>query len=386
MLQLHKKDIPTTNWTFTEPVIAKVTENFDLPDVLRKHYFFVSKTNVPLPVGFAGYLKIGQMPISDVAQKLDNVILLDDEFNYMQEGDVVRFNPWDSSIRVVYRRSSPNNYFLITERCNSFCLMCSQPPRDINDDYHVDEIAETIPLIDKDTQEIGLTGGEPTLIGDRLIELIKRFGNHLPYTALHILTNGRRFSDETYAAKLKNVRHHDCMFGIPLYSHVPERHNFIVQAKNAFEQTVKGILNLKKVHQKVEIRVVVLKPNYLDLASLAEFISRNLTFVDQVVFMGLEPTGFAKSNMRALWVDPFDYQKELKTALQILDRAKIPNKIYNIQLCLLDSAIAHKSVRSISDWKCEFAPVCETCKRQSECCGIFGTGTAKHSQHLKAFV
>src|ERR1051325_4414190 len=44
---------------------------------------------------------------------------------YLGPGDVVMLNP-SGSVNVLYRRSSPFNTILITERCNSFCLMCSQ--------------------------------------------------------------------------------------------------------------------------------------------------------------------------------------------------------------------------------------------------------------------
>src|SRR2546421_12519040 len=47
---------------------------------------------------------------------------------YLSDGDVVRLSP-DGTISVLYRRSSRYNTILTTERCNSFCLMWSQPPK-----------------------------------------------------------------------------------------------------------------------------------------------------------------------------------------------------------------------------------------------------------------
>jgi hypothetical protein len=66
------------------------------------------------------------------------------------------------------------------------------------------------------------------------------------------------------------------------------------------------------------------------LPQLAEFIARNLTFVDQVVFMGLEITGFTKANLMDLWIDPFDYQNQLMRAVDILDANRINVSIYTI--------------------------------------------------------
>ena len=38
-------------------------------------------------------------------------------------------HPASRRFRALYRRNSSHNSFLVTERCNHYCLMCSQPPR-----------------------------------------------------------------------------------------------------------------------------------------------------------------------------------------------------------------------------------------------------------------
>jgi len=40
------------------------------------------------------------------------------------------------------------------------------------------------------------------------------------------------------------------LIGIPIYSDDPVRHDYVVQAKGAFDETMQGILNLKSVQQK----------------------------------------------------------------------------------------------------------------------------------------
>src|SRR5262245_61611331 len=60
------------------------------------------------------------------------VIQLARKFDYLAEGDILGFQPGSKRFRTLYRRSSEHNSFLVTERCNHYCLMCSQPPRDID--------------------------------------------------------------------------------------------------------------------------------------------------------------------------------------------------------------------------------------------------------------
>ena len=169
---------------------------------------------------------------------------------------------------MLYRRHSLHNSFLLTERCNHYCLMCSQPPKDVNDDWLVDELFEAIPLLSTETPEIGFTGGEPTLLGDRFLRLASDMKSHLPATALHILSNGRRFVDARFRRDYAAIQHPDVMLGIPIYSSVSQVHDYVVQADGAFDETIRGILNLKTYGQRVEVRVVIHRQNYAHLPSL----------------------------------------------------------------------------------------------------------------------
>ena len=54
------------------------------------------------------------------------------------------------------------------------------------------------------------------------------------------------------------------------------------------------------------------------MPQLAEFLARNLTFVDHIALMGLEITGFTRANLDSLWIDPVDYQRELYRAVSFL--------------------------------------------------------------------
>src|SRR5262249_23575717 len=53
------------------------------------------------------------------------LIQLASEFDYLADGDILGFHPGSKRFRTVYRRASAHNSFLVTERCNHYCLMCS---------------------------------------------------------------------------------------------------------------------------------------------------------------------------------------------------------------------------------------------------------------------
>jgi His-Xaa-Ser system radical SAM maturase HxsC len=304
------------------------------------------------------------------------------ELHYLADGDVIKVSP-EGHIRVIYRRMGRGVSLLVTERCNSFCIMCSQPPREVADDYLVTDYLQAIPLFDRSTREIGITGGEPTLLGDRLFDLLRALKSYLPETAVHLLTNGRTSRDLSLAKRFAALAHPDLMLGIPLYSDIAAIHDFVVQADGAYDETIRGILNLKRCGVRVEIRVVVHRETYARLPQLAQFIVRNLQFVDHVALMGLELMGFARSNLEALWIDPTEYQQELALATETLSRAGIRTSVYNHQLCLLDKSVRPFSVKSISDWKNEYMPECDGCVLKSECGGFFSSASLKRSANIR---
>jgi His-Xaa-Ser system radical SAM maturase HxsC len=383
MLTLASRDVSLKGVTSDKRSIVVRLRNPEAasPD-LSPHDVFIWSKNTAIQDGRI-YCVFKHDATSLPASNAGSFIVLPNEMDFLEDGDVLAIDTLRPSARVLYRRNSLNNSFLLTERCNHFCLMCSQPPKDINDDWIVDEIIKAIPLLSPDTREIGFTGGEPTLLGARFLDLVRSMKTNLPNTGLHILTNGKRFADIEFARQYAAISHHDAMLGIPIYSASSQSHDFIVQADGAFDETIRGILNLKRFRQLVEIRVVIHRENYRHLQTLSEFIARNLTFVDYVALMGLEVTGFVKANLDQLWIDPFDYRAELYDAASLLSDAGLRTSIYNHQLCTIDHRIWPLAVKSISDWKNEYRSECAACAARDKCGGFFATGRLRQSAHIK---
>ncbi len=304
--------------------------------------------------------------------------------DYLAKGDIVRLDVAQGSLRVLYRKASPHNFLFFTERCNSRCLMCSQPPRDINDDYLIDDILEAIPLMSPDTEQLGITGGEPTLVGDRLLDVLDSIHRNLPRTAVHMLTNGRNFERGKLAADIGNIGLADLMLGVPLYSDTASRHDFVVQARGAFDETIRGLYNLARFEVPIEIRFVTHAQTVDRLPQTARYIARNLPFVRQVAFMGLEMTGFARSNVGALWIEAEDYVDKLAEAVDELPRSITPF-IYNHPLCVLPRKLWPYSRQSISDWKNIYHDECGECAARTECGGFFASSEFRRIEGIKPF-
>ena len=108
--------------------------------------------------------------------------------------------------------------------------------------------------------------------------------------------------------------------------------------------------------------------------------------MDHVALMGLEPTGFAKTNLDAIWVDPLHYGSQLLVATQLLAKTGLSVSIYNHQLCVLPAALHPFARKSISDWKNTYFDECGPCSRQDECAGFFASAAIRRSAGIVPFV
>lgn len=387
MLKLSGKVIAIHPVADVSGLVLALSTNKLLPLVLRTEKIFLVHDD-DVPPGFAHYFLLEKnKTLLSALPKAAGYTLLQDDYAYLTDRDVVKLSKDGSAIRVLFRASSPHNSILVTEQCNHYCLMCSQPPKQIDDSWLLDDIETLIPMIPRDTVEIGFTGGEPTLHGDRFLNILRMTKSFLPKTAVHILSNGRRFSDMTFTKQYAAIEHPDMMVGIPIYSDDPSLHDYIVQADDAFDETLRGVLNLKQLGQKVEIRVVIHQQSVKRLTELADFLARNLLFVDHVALMGLEMMGFTKANLSELWIDPYEYRDTLSSAVQILSKSGMNVSVYNHQLCLVNPDVAPFYRKSISDWKNEYATECKGCRRMNECGGFFSSGI-KHgySKNIRPYI
>ncbi|AUD05401.1 His-Xaa-Ser system radical SAM maturase HxsC [Spirosoma pollinicola] len=375
---LRTRGIPLN---FEADLVGRVTRNPDKLDELS--FLLVDQEPVrTVPGPYLGMLT-KQASVDD--SYTQSVIYRVPTLDHLAEGDIVSVSQ-DGNINTLYRVNSPHNTLLATERCNSNCLMCSQPPKDKDDINRLFDVHQKlIPLIPKDCDELGISGGEPTLMGNHFFTLLEQLQEHLPQTEIHILTNGRTFAWNHVAERLARMNYSRVMLGIPVYSDYYQEHDHIVQAPNAFNQTILGLHNLARYNQRIEIRVVLHKLSIPRLVKLAKYIYKNLPFAEHVTFMGLEYVGYTPHNIDKLWIDPYDYMDELGEAVEFLAVRGMNVSIYNTQLCIMPEPLWKYARKSISDWKNSFLPECTRCARLEECGGLFTWNLKKPSQHIQPF-
>ena len=254
--------------------------------------------------------------------------------------------------------------------------MCCQPPRKVDDiEVLYEHNIQLLRSAPKELKVLGITGGEPTLLGEKLITLLQEIRKYLPDTAIQLLSNGRAFRDASFTREVSQAAGENFFVGIPFHSDYSGDHDLIAGSKHAYEETMTGLYNLADAGVEIELRVVINKLNYIRLPRMAEYIFKNLPFVAWTAFMGMERTGLSVRNAEKIWVEPKEYAPLLREAVIAMDDWRMDVAIYNVPLCLLSRDIWPFAKQSISDWKTKYIECCGTCAAKEQCCGHFSTST-----------
>lgn len=319
-------------------------------------------------------LFMGEQPVILPDEHYLSQDVVKDLYN-LHDFDVVEFYT-DDKFFIHYSCTSNDNALFVTSRCNSNCLMC---PSGDNERRHesakgTKQLCELIRYMPSDVPFITVTGGEPTLLKEKIFDIMECIKNHFePETKIYFLTNGRAFCNEEFFNEFLNHIPVGIRFAVPLYGDTAEKHDHITQAKGSFDQTLLGIRRLIAEHMEIEIRVVVSKLNYKNMDALAKFIVQNLRGISSVHFMATEMRGSAAKNRNEVWIDYADAFDASKNAIRNLTLNNFDVKLYNFPLCKVSKSYWPLCEKSITDYKVCFYDSCQGCAVHTICGGVFKT-------------
>ncbi len=179
-----------------------------------------------------------------------------------------------------------------SKKCNNSCRICARSQEDIHE-MGIAEIESRLKSLKKEGyNNIILTGGEPTLRKD-FLKIIEMFGKE-GFSRLHIQTNGRKFSDFSFAKKAVSENRNIIDIFLSIHGHNADLHEKITGTKGSFIETETGIENLLSLKLPVRTNTVVTKINYRFLDEIAEFLIAK--GVRTIQFSFVHPRGEALTN------------------------------------------------------------------------------------------
>lgn len=283
-------------------------------------------------------------------------------------GDVVLLDPTRSTMNRLIRTGSRHNTFLVTERCDQLCVMCSQPPKKTHQDNF--QHFEAAALLAPHGATLGFSGGEPTLYKEQLFALLTRVHNARPDLRFHVLTNAQHFTEGDIGFLSSQVGH-SVQWGVPIYAPYAQLHDDIVGKMGAFDKLLHGLSILCRSAAQVELRTVLTSMNAAVLPSLASFITRMVPFASPWAIMQLERIGFASNRWDQLFFDSSLDFEAVGQAIDIVRLSNVPVLLYNFPLCTVPQEFRPLAPATISDWKNKYLSICDGCNLRASCGGFF---------------
>ena len=287
-----------------------------------------------------------------------------------------------------YDDTSVDNYFFVTGKCNSNCIMCPSPDisRKEAKGRQIDNLIEIAKHIPEDSVHLTVTGGEPFMFGAEIFKFVEFLKNKFLRTEFLFLTNGRIFAIDAYVQKFVEARPYNCIVAIPIHGSNATLHDSITQAKYSFEQTIRGVKALLKNNVRIELRIVVSKLNFADINNIASLIVREMPSVEYVSIMAMEMTGSARVNKEKVWIPYTQAATCIEKAIYTLIENSIDVKLYNFPLCTVRKEFWPLCEKSISPDKVRYAEDCNNCKMKDSCGGIFAGTVSMEKGELRAIV
>jgi MoaA/NifB/PqqE/SkfB family radical SAM enzyme len=216
--------------------------------------------------------------------------------------------------------------------CNNLCKFCVQGrKRDYLPAKDCSEIERALKeAFEKGHEEVVFTGGEPCM-HPNFIELVK-MAKQTGFKEIQIQTNGRMFAYPEFC--LKTIQVGATQFSPALHGHIAKIHDSLTSVSGSFEQTVKGIKNLKKLNQYVLTNSVITSKNHMHIPELADLLVG--LGVDQFQFAFIHILGTAAENDD--WIVPrkSDIMPFVKKGLDIGIRAGKKVTTEAIPFCLME--------------------------------------------------
>ena len=179
----------------------------------------------------------------------------------------------------------------LTMACNERCPFCNVPVEDYaRPTPPIEQInAELDAFVASGEQTLVISGGEPTLLRRRLIDLITQArARGIPLVELQ---SNAVLIDGDYAAELKRAGLTSAF--ISLLSHIPAHHDTLAGLEGAFERCVRGIQALLSEGIRVTLNPVTARLTQTLVPDYIDFVAAELPGVQSISLSAVQPHGRA---------------------------------------------------------------------------------------------
>lgn len=217
----------------------------------------------------------------------------------------------------------------ISTKCNHECLFCSNESGKLKQPA-LDDIKERITeLKTLGTNDLFITGGEPTIHPDLFV--ILDFAKTVGFKEITIQSNCTNLTKQFLERieKYGNVK-----FNVSFHSFEEETNNKLSGNKN-YSRIISGLKNLSDSKVQAYITIAINKLNYKQLKDHIHFIKENFPNITHFSFNFVDPCGRAKENE---WIIPtfLESERYIKEAADYVIQNNMSFRLERVPLCYMD--------------------------------------------------
>lgn len=283
-----------------------------------------------------------------------------------------------------------NGYFhlKLNNTCNCNCNFCADPlfvRKEKNPD-----LVEIKSLLDSGIKSgfsnLIITGGEPT-ISPLFLDTLD-YARSIGYDFIHIVTNARMLSSETYLQKLIDAGVD--RFQISYFAHEPFLFDRISGSKGSFRQVCAGLMRLKERSCTIMFNTVITKDNMKYLPEM--YVQMQFFNPIGIQFAYLHPVGNAllnKDEVVPKYSEMMPYLEKVFRMSEYFGYDKL--FVENIPFCVLgennlkfaaDNNYPDSERKLHQNWKRKDLDRCQSCKHKESCSGVWNTYLSLYGENL----
>jgi MoaA/NifB/PqqE/SkfB family radical SAM enzyme len=222
--------------------------------------------------------------------------------------------------------------------CNNSCKFCmNDVPSKERKFIAFDTLSKDLyELFEDGFDTVGFIGGEPTIY-PKFLEAI-RLAAKIGYTGIHVVSNGRKYSDLNFLEKITKAG--VTRYYISIHSHKQGIEDYLTSIEGGFKEKILGISNLVRLRKKglfkdgIQLNTVVNKLNYVYLPQMIAFFNRYFGLNDfRLNFIW--PAGKALNNFESLVPRYSEVMEYLIMCVELARKLNINLSFEAVPYCLL---------------------------------------------------
>lgn len=163
----------------------------------------------------------------------------------------------------------------VIDRCNLKCVHCYNGKFNNNPQLKENGNENRMRVIEDayglGCRNIQFIGGEPFLLGDKLLELVV-FTRKIGYDFIEIFTNGMLIKEK----QIDFLAKQNVSIAVSFYGPSPQIHNQVTLNDTSFDKTVSNLKKMKQAGLNIRVGITVMASNQHHVEETISFLKRNL--------------------------------------------------------------------------------------------------------------